>query len=100
MSKWPLDAAREAIAIEVAKLDIDVVDVRLEGPIVVVEFAVDQHPGCRFGFRFLARADDDPVETLEGHASLARVNLQEEIEADDRGLPDDCRPGTLTWIDS
>jgi hypothetical protein len=96
----PRDAAREAIANEVAKLAIDVLDVRLEGPSVVVEFAADEHPGCRFGFRFPARAADDPDETLEGHAALARVNLQEEIKADDHGLPDDCRPGTLAWLDS
>lgn len=99
MPKWTPEEARDAIATEVAKLPIDVLDVRLEEPHVVVEFASAERPGCRFGFRFPSLADDDPSETLASHAWLASVNLEEQIEAADLGLPADCLPGRLTWLD-
>jgi hypothetical protein len=70
--------------------------VRADGRNVVVEFTSRQRPGCRFAYRTSADDDTQPPDLL---AELIFVNLRELVEASDLGLPADCTPGELTWID-
>jgi hypothetical protein len=94
---WTAEEARVAVTEGLARAlpDLDVLSSRVEGDDVVIEFSVPHRPGCRFGFRWPAH--DDPQDSLEGHADMAWINLQELTEAADLGLPE-CEPHTTTWI--
>ncbi len=63
-------------------------------------FRVASRPGCRFGFRmFVAKTQGDASEAgpPRTEASISVANLQELIMA--WGLPDDCSPGAITWLE-
>src|SRR5947209_5810793 len=92
-------------------------DVRLEQgepmeDMVVILFREVGRPHCLFGFRTLAhepppmhspewqwQASEDPEGGIpQIHAEIIFVNLQERIEAADMGLPEECNPGSITWV--
>lgn len=66
---------------------------------LVLLFEHDSRQRCLFGFKFPVWSDDveqhrDPYfPTME-----FIINLREEIEAPDLGLPVDCSPGEVRWI--
>ena len=73
---------------------------------VAVYFETATNPGCIFGYRlrdvpgWFVR-NEMPVDSPHAASFLETVlmeNVQEQISADDLGLPADCRPGTITWI--
>lgn len=77
---------------------------------LAVLFRADDRPECLFGRRWsniwtmeLEDQKNMPVrisdeEAIEGFVTLFIVNLAEEIEAVDLGLPSDCDPDSVTWI--
>jgi hypothetical protein len=75
---------------------VSIAGVRAERDSVIIEFTSAQRPGCRFAYRTSA---DDPTEPPDLLAELIAINLRELVEASDLGLPADCTPGELTWID-
>lgn len=93
---------------------ITVVDVRVEGtqPLIdlVVLFRAEARPRCLFGYRWTdiwTRAATDQEQESEpepdeqaivSFVRLFLINLEEQIEADDLGLPADCEPDGITWI--
>jgi hypothetical protein len=70
--------------------------VRADDGSVVVEFTSAQRPGCRFAYRTSADDGTEPPDLL---AELIFINLRELVEASDLGLPTNCKPGELTWIE-
>jgi hypothetical protein len=60
-------------------------------------FEVAERPGCRFALRF-GVADDGDTPSVARLADYACLELREELEAADRGLPV-CRPREVTWLD-
>ena len=99
MSRWAAESARIAIVEQIERwVPMATVEhAYLDGENVAIEFSVQARPNCRFGFRFPIW-DDEDSESLEGHASIAGINLQEGIEADDCGLPA-CEPGQIAWLE-
>ena len=90
---------------------ITVEDVYIEqgkpaGNELVILFRDPQRPHCLFGFR----TDPSPPQILtvdgglvpdtdpEGHAEVLYVNLMEEVEAADMGLPEECADKGVTWL--
>jgi hypothetical protein len=81
---------------------------------LVVYFGHSDRPGCVFAARWkdiAAEAADDAREQeqmtekppsdddlVEWFAKLILINLTEQIEAVDLGLPEDCDPDAITWI--
>jgi hypothetical protein len=66
---------------------------------LVLLFEHDSRRRCVFGFKFpvwsddVQQHDDSYFPTME-----FIINLREEIEAPDLGLPGDCSPEDVTWI--
>lgn len=58
---------------------------------IFILFREETRPECLFGYRFLA---DEFMDS-----SIIVTNFEEEIEAIGYGLPPDCDPGGITWID-
>lgn len=100
MPRWQPEEARAAIEahIEAHTTCLDLLDVRVDGHDIAIEFAVPDRPGCRFGFRWPVDGDPSTID-LDDHATLARVNLEEWVEAADLALPD-CTPGEIAWLPS
>lgn len=104
VTEWTHEAVRAALEIDARFLPVDVHDVRLDGNKVVIEFTTDSRPGCRFAYSEPAFPSGQWVdeflrnETPEMYATQIRVQLQEEIEAEGYGLPEDCVAGELTWV--
>jgi hypothetical protein len=77
---------------------------------LVVLFREDARPECLFGRRWSKiwameledqqglSVEIDDEEAVEGFVTLFIVNLGEEIEATDLGLPSECDPDSVTWI--
>lgn len=81
---------------------------------LVVYFRHGARPGCVFAARWKdiageaaddARAQEKMTgkppsdhELVEWFAKLILIHLDEEIEAVDLGLPEDCDPAAVTWI--
>jgi hypothetical protein len=88
MASWTVEEARDAIARRLSSSDlpITVVAVRALEEDVVIEFEVAERPGCRFALRFWAE-DDGDTPSVARLADYACLELQEELEAADRGLP-------------
>ncbi|MEA2131799.1 MAG: hypothetical protein QOJ85_4690 [Solirubrobacteraceae bacterium] len=100
MSQWRPEEARAAIEaqIEAYTTCLDVLDVYVDRDQIAVEFAVPDRPGCRFGFRWPVAGAPGTMD-LAIHAMLARVNLEEFVEAADLTLPD-CSPREISWLAS
>ena len=100
MPEWSSEQARAALEAELTAYarSFDLIDVRTEAvEQLIVEFAVPGQSGCRFGFRYPVN-DDDAID-LSDHVAVARVNLEEWVEADDLQLPE-CTPGEIAWLPS
>ncbi len=88
------------------KITVEKVRLKQEDSELVILFRAAQYPHCLFGFRTNASPhqvirpdgslvlDDDP----EGSAEILYANLQEHVEAADMGLPKDCDPNSINWI--
>jgi hypothetical protein len=98
MLRWTPGEARAAIEAQIAAYTtcLDVLDVRVDRDDIAVEFGVPDRPGCRFGFRWPIAGEPGTID-LANHAMLARVNLEESVEASDLALPD-CTPGEIAWL--
>lgn len=77
-----------------------------EEDMVVILFREDRRPSCLFGFRMPVYEDiskrgqlDDPsdVASLWGEMIVGGY-LTEQIVAGGMGLPKDCSPDSITWI--
>lgn len=88
---------------------VTVEDVRLDTsrPLhrIHILFRESSRPGCLFGYRAEAVEDPiilDPQEGYWGPEDWAGVilvtNFEEQVEAINLGLPPDCDPGGITWI--
>lgn len=68
---------------------------------LVVVFAHDNRPTCRFGVQFPIWEDIESVsdEDPDIVVSILLAGIQEQIEAADLGLPADCSRRSITWID-
>ena len=78
-------------------------DLRLEGTYpkteLVLIFSHDERPGCIFGYRMPVWSSDPEERKDPYFPSMGFIiNLREEIEAPDLGLPADCSSETVTWI--
>lgn len=98
MPVWEAEEARAAIEAQITAWTtcVELLDVRVDGDHIAVEFAVPDQPGCRFGFRWPVVGDPSTID-VDDHAMMARVNLEEWVEAADLTLPD-CIPGEIAWI--
>jgi hypothetical protein len=98
MSRWEPEEARAAVEAQIRAYTtcLDVLDVRVDRDQIAVQFAVPDRPGCCFGFRWPVAGEPGTLD-LANHAMLARVNLEERVEADDMALPD-CAPGEIAWL--
>lgn len=66
---------------------------------LVLLFEHDSRQGCLFGFKFPVWSEDVEEHRDSYFPTMGFViNLREEIEAPDLGLPVDCAPGEVTWI--
>lgn len=66
---------------------------------LVLLFGHDSRPRCLFGFKFPVWSEDVEEHRDSYFPTMGFViNLREEIEAPDLGLPVDCSPGEVTWI--
>jgi hypothetical protein len=98
------------------ELSLDKIEVQGTAPHfdLVLLFRYSTRPGCLFGFRWKdlsgeAARDAEAREQMTGEpptdadmvesfVKLFLINLNEEIEAEDLGLPEDCAHGSITWI--
>ena len=95
-------SGNEQIIVEEVRLEPK----KLEENDIVILFREKRRPHCLFGFR----TDPPPVQILtadggtrldedpEGHAEVLYVNLKEQVEAADMGLPKDCTADHIAWI--
>ncbi len=95
-----LSGLRDAREDELARLQIDAVDVAFDdehGTHIAVLFRDPARPECRFGWRWSWMEGPLPEE-LEFAASVLVVNLEEDIVSDRYGLPEDCARDGVTWF--
>jgi hypothetical protein len=98
--------------------EVDLKGIELQGVAphldLVLFFGHSSKPGCVFGFRWRdvsgeAAHDAEQQEKMTGQtatdtemvdwlAKLILINLSEQLEADDLGLPNDCNPQSITWL--
>jgi hypothetical protein len=95
----------KGITIEEVRIETNDADYDL-----VVLFREDARPECMLGRRWsniwaMELGDEKDLsvrisdeEAVEGFVTLFIVNLDEEIEAVDLGLPSECDPDSVTWI--
>lgn len=99
---WLRDVGR-AIRVEDVRLEVSE-DERM----LSVLFRDEARPGCLFGWRFPSndRSETDPEarrswgpEQAEAWAgTIVLTNLEEEILAEDLGLPSECDTEGVTWF--
>jgi hypothetical protein len=69
----------------------------------VLRFTHVDHPGCTFAIRMPAVPDDEDggpgAYVPEEWGDILWFNFAELLEAEDRGLPTDCDPDGLTWLE-
>ncbi len=97
-----IDQVRRELANE-AISGLQVRDLRLEGSYpgtrLILTFEHADRPGCTFGYKWPVWSAD-PEEHADPYfpAMGFIINLREELEAPDLGLPAECSPDTVTWI--
>lgn len=66
---------------------------------VVLTFEYAGRPGCVFGYKQPVWSAD-PEEHADPYFPAMEfiINLREQIEAPDLGLPAECPPGAVTWV--
>ena len=66
---------------------------------LVLLFEHDSRGRCVFGFKFPVWSDDEQQHSDPYFPTMEFIiNLREEIEAQDLGLPVDCSPDDVTWM--
>lgn len=67
---------------------------------LVIIFRHRSRPACRFGMKFELWEGISPDSEVDPDIIVtpAIAGVQEEIEAADLGLPEDCSPATVTWL--
>lgn len=74
------------------RIEVEDIQLATHGSVcwIYMLFREETRPECLFGYRFPA---DEFMDT-----SIIVTNFEEEIEAIGYGLPPDCDPGRITWI--
>jgi hypothetical protein len=100
LAERQLSGLREAKEVELARLEIESVEVAEQHEVglhIAVRFRDPTRPECRFGWRW-SWAEDPKPEEVEFAAGVLATNLEEDILSYRYGLPEECAEGEVTWF--